>query len=156
MDELRVPKRRVPIEVTLTGGATRPVVLFLAEYSLEHAGPERVADLVNGPGNFIPAVDADTKATSFINRESIAVVRFPIDLERETPEESPLATKHEVEVTLVDGSNIRGAVSYVLPPNKARMNDFLNESDVFFRVLEKSRVALVNKRQVAQVDLLKR
>jgi hypothetical protein len=54
MDDLRVPKRAVPVEVILPGGSARRVSVFLGEGAAAHHGPERLSDLLNGSAPFIP------------------------------------------------------------------------------------------------------
>jgi hypothetical protein len=155
MDELRVPKRRVPVEVILPGGAARRVVLFLAEAAADHAGGEQPSDLLNGPVEFIPAVDEADGAMTFLHRGAVAVVRVAPELEPDEAEEFTLPTEHEVEVHLAGGGVRAGLVSF-LRPDRTRLVDFLNEPSPFFRLLEADAVALVNKRHVTRVVLLAR
>lgn len=156
MDELRVPKRRVGIEVVLPGGAARRVVVFLAEAAAEHAGPERVADLLNGAAEFFPVLDEEAGGVAFLHRASVAIVRFPRELDADDGEALTLPTEHEVELGLADGTVVRGLVSYVRPPDRARLVDVLNEPAPFLRLLEDGGAALVNKRHVARVALRSR
>ncbi|BDG04848.1 hypothetical protein [Anaeromyxobacter oryzae] len=156
MEELRVPKRRVPAEVVLPGGAERRVVLFLAEAAADHSGAEQPGDLLNGPGDFFPALDELAGAMTFLHRGAVAVVRVARTLEADCAEALTLPTEHEVEVHLADGSCRTGLVSYLRPPDRARLVDFLNEAPPFFRLLEADAVALVNKRHVTRVVLLSR
>jgi len=156
MDDLRVPKRRVPVEVTLQGGATRRVTLFLAEAAEGHSGQERPSDLLNGRDDFIPAFDEETAGMTFLNRAGIALVRFPADLDRDEADEVTIPTEHEVEVRLLDGTTLAGIVSYLRPPERSRLVEFLNESTPFLRLLVGEAVALVNKRHVSRVALLTR
>lgn len=153
MDELRVPKRRVAAEVLLAGGLRRRIVLFLAEAAPGHAGPERPLDLLTGGGEFVPALDEEAQATTFLSREAIAVLRVA----RTDPEPEELSSdaEHAVEVHLRDGVVLRGVVSYVRPPGRARLLDFLNEPVPWFRLAEAGDVALVSKRHVAHVALTK-
>lgn len=155
MDELRVPKRRVEVEVALPGGARRRVHLFLAEAAAGHAGPERVEDLLNGRAEFVPAVDEDG-GTVFLHRAALAVVRAPRAGDADDEEATTLPTEHEVEAWLQDGSRVRGLVSYVRPPDRGRLVDVLNEPPPFLRLLETDAIALVNKRHVVRVALLSR
>jgi hypothetical protein len=59
--------------------------------------------------------------------------------------------KHEVEITLTDGTTLRGAVFFVLPHARSRLLDYLNDAQPFVRLAEPSRVALINKRHIARV-----
>jgi hypothetical protein len=61
-----------------------------------------------------------------------------------------------VEVLLGDGAVLRGLVSYLRPPDHARLVDFLNDPAPFFRLIEERGVALVNKRHVSCVVLVSR
>jgi len=155
MDELRVPKRRVAAEVLLPGGAGRRITLFLAEAAPGHAGPERPSDLLNGGDGFVPAFDEDARAITFLNVGGLAVVRVERELEQTAADALTLPTEHEVEVLLESGSTLRGLVSYLRPPERSRLVDFLNEPAPFFQLIEERAVALVNKRHVARVAPLK-
>jgi hypothetical protein len=64
MEDLRIPKRQVPVEVVLPGGQSRRVSLFLAENAAGHEGPQRVSDLLNGHEPFY----------SLLEREGVALV----------------------------------------------------------------------------------
>lgn len=154
MEELRVPKRRTAVEIQLQGGAIHRVAVFLGDFASGHAGPERLSDLLNGPGGFVPAYDLEADAMTFLNRDGLAVARLPAVFETEANDQHTLPTEHEVEIVLDDGSRLRGLVSYVLPTERSRLIDFLNEAPLFFRLLEQDQVALVNKKYVARVALI--
>lgn len=151
MNELRVPKQRVEVELLLPGGESRRVAVFLAEFASHHRGGERLSDLLNGPGAFFPAVDIDADQVSFINRTAIAVARVAPEGEPDPSAEFTLPTEHEVAITLVDGTTIEGLIAFVKPPERSRLMDYLNEAPPFFRVLEGQRVSLVNKAHVARI-----
>lgn len=151
MDELRVPKRRVTIEVGLTGGTTRRLDLFLAEFASQHIGEERVSDVLNGHTEFIPAFDGERKAMTFTHRDALMWANLSVEDEPPTADAHTIPSEHEVELALSDGSVHRGLISYVRPPDRARIIDYLNEAPRFFRLVQGERVMLVNKRHVAQV-----
>jgi len=155
MEELRIPKRRVAAEVVLRGGETRRVTLFLAEAAPGHDGPERPADLLNGGDDFVPAFDEDAHAMTFLNRAALAVLRVDRALEADGPDAPTLPTEHEVEVLLESGATLRGLVSYLRPPEHSRLVDFLNEPAPFFRLIEEGATALVNKRRVSRILLVR-
>jgi hypothetical protein len=154
MDDLRVPKRKVLVEIVLVGGSTRRTWLFLAEAAPDHDGPELPHDLVNGPGPFVPGVDDGSGEVAFLNLGAVAVVRLPRELDA-GEDAFDLPTEHRVALTLLDGSRLQGIISYVRPGG-ARLVEVLNEPPPFVRLIEAGGVALVNKRQVARVDLLSR
>lgn len=152
MDELRVPKHKVAVEVILPGGTVRRMALFLAEAAPDHAGPEVPLDLLNGRGDFVPAFDEAAGAMSFLHRPGVPVVRVARALDAGEAEVT-LPTEHEVEVRLTDGTTLAGLFSYVRPSDRTRLVDVLNEPDPFFRLLQGDQVAYVNKRHVACVAL---
>ncbi len=151
MEDLRVPKRRVSAEVLLPGGAGRRITLFLSDAAPAHAGPERPSDVLNGGDRFVPAFDEDAKAITFLNIGGLAVVRVDRAQEEAASDELSLPTEHEVEVLLESGETLRGLVSYLRPPERSRLVDFLNEPAPFFHLIEERAVALVNKRHVARI-----
>jgi len=155
VDELRVPKRRVPVEVVLPGKPARHLSVFLAQAAPGHEGPERLSDLLNGTNSFLPAVGDDGGIT-FLHRASIAVARVAPEVEPDVGGGFTIPTEHEVEVALVDGSRLSGLITYVLPPESARLVDFLNGCGPFLRLLERDAVALVGMAHVAHVAILSR
>lgn len=156
MNQFRVPKRRAEVEIVLPGGASHSLAVFLAEFAQNHVGAERLSDLLNGSHDFIPAVDPARDEVTFLNRASIAVARIAPDFETGGESDYTLPSEHEVEISLVDGTLISGLVSFVLPPERSRLIDFLNDAPPFFRVLEPERISLVNKRHVARVVTISR
>jgi len=153
VEDLRVPKRRVPVEVVQPGGAVRRVAVFLAENASTHEGPERLSDVLNGGEEFIPAFDEEARVMTFLNRKSLAAARVSREVEGDDGDEVTIPTEHEVEIDLAGGTRLRGIVSYVRPGN-GRLVDFLNERAPFFRLLEPESVALVSRRHVARVALV--
>lgn len=153
MEDLRVPKRRVSAEAILPTGAVRRITLFLAEAASSHTGPERPSDLLNGGGDFLPALDEDAGAMTFLNRTAVAAVRVRGREPEGAAEDLTLPTEHVVEVTFESGATLRGLISYLRPAERSRLVEFLNERDPFFHLLEDEAVVLVNKRHVARVVL---
>ncbi len=154
MEELRVPKRRVPTQITLPGGEVREVSVFLAKGVPEYSEGERLSDLLNSEVKFIPAQDVATGMITFLHSVAIAVAL--IDSEHEFREEDRLTilTEHEVEIRLVDGQRMQGLIVYMQPESRTRLNDYLNDAPPFIRLIQGKRVALVNKRHVAYVEPL--
>jgi hypothetical protein len=156
MDELRVPKRRTLIEIVFPSGASRQLAMFLAEFATQHAGPERPSDLLNGTIDFLPAVEVDTGEMTLLHRTGIAVARVPAEVESDESDQLTIPTEHEVEITLTTGVTLNGLISYVLPPERSRLADYLNVATPFFRLLQQQSVSLVNKRHVSQVRVVEK
>jgi hypothetical protein len=156
MTDLKVPKRSVAVAVTLAGGSRRDVTLFLAEAVPGHSGGERLSDLLNGGSDFIPALEIDTRAMTFLNRSAVMIAQAGAEAERTSADDSTIPTEQEVEFTLDDGRVLRGFVSYLLPPEHARLADFLNEAAPFLPLHADAGVLLVHKRHVTRVVLVER
>jgi hypothetical protein len=155
MEDLRIPKRQVPVEVVLPGGQSRRVSLFLAENAAGHEGPERVSDLLNGHEPFIPALDLDGGGMTFLQRTSIALARTTTIAEPDGAGYT-IPIEHDVDITLSDGTRLAGTVTFLAPPQHERLIDFLNRPEPFFRLLEREGVALVGRAHVARVALVAR
>lgn len=153
MEDLRVPKRRIPVEVLLPGGGIRPMALFLSEVAADHTGQERPSDLLNGGDDFVPAWDEAGQAMTFLNRSAISAVRLDPALDTDVDEDVSIPTEHDVEFLLQDGTTLRGLASYLRPTERSRLVDFLNEPPPFFRLLDGAALLLVNKRHVVRVTL---
>jgi hypothetical protein len=156
MEDLRVPKRRIPVQLSLSGGATRDVWVFLTEFAATHSGAERLSDVLNGEGEFIPVIDAETQKVFFLNRTTVAVARVAHDVEGggEDAEQHTIPTEHEVEITVSSGMKLRGLIAYVLPLDRSRLTDFLNDTPPFIKLLEGDKTALINKHHVSLVEAL--
>lgn len=154
MEDLKVPKRQVSVEVVLPGGTTRHVALFLGDNAETHGGPERVSDLLNGRDPFVPALDQDGGGMTFLQRASVAMVRTTAEAEPDGLGFT-IPIEQDVVITLVDGTRLTGTVAY-LAPDQGRLVDFLNRPEPFFRVLENGGVTLVARAHVARVALVER
>ena len=152
-EDLKVPKRRAPVEVLLPGGAARQMTVFLAEFASTHSGPERLSDLLNAQDEFVPALDIATDTMSFLARHSIAAAR--VARQWEVGEELAGTEEEEVEITLTSGATLRGTLRFALPPGRSRLLDHLNDAQPFVRLEEGEKVALVNKRHIARVAKVK-
>ena len=155
MMDLKVPKRRVPVSLTLAGGARMHVALFLADAAPGHPGHERLGDLLEEETAFIPALDLEREVITFVHRASLLVAEAAADVDPEPGDDVELPTEFAVEVTLFDGQRLRGLVSYVRPPDRARLVDFLNDGRQFLPLHgEAGMVRLIRKQHVSRVDLL--
>jgi hypothetical protein len=122
----------------------------------EYTEGERLSDLLNGEMKFIPAQDVATGMITFLNSIAIAVARTDVAHEFREEDRLTILTEHEVEIRLVDGQRLQGLIVYIQPEGRTRLNDYLNDSPPFIRLVQGERVALVNKRYVASVEPLSR
>ena len=159
ISDYRIPKLEISAEVSLLAHPQKDVKLFLHEHAESHAGAERPSDLLNGPGEFFPAVETSGKLV-LLHRDSVTVISVPA--ESEFPEEGPgegagdpeQASRVPVEVIIQGGTVIRGTVRFVLPEGRNRLIDFLNMTDSFLTVRENGLARLINKRRLVRVTVI--
>jgi len=137
MSRFRVEKRRVEAELTLSSGHSVRGIFFLAGSCSRHAGPERVADLLNAQEGFFPVATAPEGAgTILINRAHVVSVRL-----LEQPNEPQLdpgyavAPERRVIMLLSNGTTLTGSVRVYRPEGRDRLSDYAQSPDVF-RYLE--------------------
>ncbi|AKU89741.1 hypothetical protein [Vulgatibacter incomptus] len=150
MNELRIPKRRTPIEIADPSGEVHRYAVFLGDLAREHAGVERVSDLLNGSEEFFPVLDPESDAIAILGKSQISVAWVEPELE-ELEDHAPGEECVEVEIRLVGGRRVRGRLAYGAPPGRARLVDFLNRAPSFIALVDGGRIALVNKRRIFSV-----
>lgn len=160
-DEYRIPTHRVRTELLLNGQDPMPADLHLGEQSERDLGPERPLDVLNGKKAFFPATLPDD-GTVLVRRTSVLMASLSAETARENDpradellsearrEESD-AREVGVEVLLEDGTRVTGTVAYVLPRGERRVQDFLNNSETFFRVWDGEILHLVNGDRVVTI-----
>jgi hypothetical protein len=154
--EFCVPKRQVTARVILPGQPPARFGLFLGEGTGTHAGPERPSDILNGSRGFLPAIDVHGTVI-LLNSEAVMVVSVAAgnEFEAGAPRAEDLVpdrtTKARVEVTLQDGTFLRGTFSYLMPEAQSRLQDFLNTGERFVALREDGVAHLINKGFIARV-----
>jgi hypothetical protein len=138
MSEYRVEKHRAEAELTLSSGGLLQGWFFLAGSSATHAGPERVADVLNAESGFFPfQVPAGaTPDTVLINRPQLISVRL-LDETTEAQRDPgyEVATVRQVEMLLSNGEMLSGTVRVYRPQGRDRLSDYARSTDMF-RYLE--------------------
>lgn len=161
-DEYRIPTYRLPVELRLTGRGTVRAGLFLGEHAERGHGRERPLDLLNGDKSFLPVRLADGGHV-LLRREAVLVASLSAadalkgdpsarELLEESGHEETDARSVEVDLTFEEGSEVSGRVAYVQPRGQQRLQDFLNDSDTFFRVWEDETVHLVNSARAVSIS----
>ena len=137
MSKFRVEKRRAEAELTLSSGHAVRGIFFLASSCSRHAGPERIADLLNAQEGFFPFETAlEPSDTLMINRTHVVYVRL---LEQsDEPRLDPgymVAAERHVNMVLSNGTTLRGAVRVYRPEGRDRLSDYAQSAEAF-RYLE--------------------
>ncbi|MCI0655855.1 MAG: hypothetical protein L0170_02145 [Acidobacteria bacterium] len=169
--EYRVPKREISVEITLLGQSSNVLQrlsgrraerlvfhLFLSERAQMREGSERLSDLLNSPGEFLPAVEPSHKLV-LLNKDALMVLtaaaetEFPAEETTDAMLAAGTGSGVLAEFTLQDGTEIRGRVGFVMPEGKRRLVDFLNLPQRFFAVREGGVVQLINKKCIVRVSI---
>lgn len=141
-DLLKVPKtqRKVTLWVHPEGQVIGH--MFLNKYSSEHAGEQQPLETLNQTEAFVVLRREQPDEVRFYNRASIVRVEFDDDTNAH-----PEAKPYDCRLQLMDGSLITGTVCQPLPPDRARLYDYLNRTDDRFikLALDGTTACLVNK-----------
>jgi hypothetical protein len=143
---------RVSTRVVTFGGATREVDVFLGPALHRHHEPETLGERLNAQGlQFLPVAMGDK--VELLQIDYIADVQ----LEGVAPEverlESIGAARKPVTVHLATGSALRGDLLCVMPKERPRLSDALNDpSNQFLLVIEPGRSHYVNRKAVVRVE----
>jgi len=154
MSQFRVEKRRAEAELTLSSGGLLQGWFFLAGWSATHAGPERVADLLNAEGGFFPfqVPATGTPDTVLINRPHLISVKL---LEQTTEAQLDpgynVATKRQVEMLLSNGETLTGSVRVYRPQGHQRLSDYTRSADVFRYIENAEGTYVVNCTHIVQL-----
>jgi hypothetical protein len=148
VSEFRIEKRRAPAQLTLATGATVRGSFFLAASSANGAGPERVADLLNGEQGFfpfeIPARGSAREHTVLFNRAQLVSVTLE-DAEAAEAQHEPgyaVATERRVRMLLSDARTIDGSVRVYRPSGRDRLSDYARGGQLF-RYIETAAATLI-------------
>ena len=151
MEELRLPKRQVEIEVACADNTVRRVKVHLSDFSAHHSGRETVSDLLNAGSAFFPVADSSSGAILLLARGNVIHASVSSQEERLLPVEIP-STEHRLKVHLIDGRTLEGTLTHARPPERARAVDALNESGTFLALTSSDKTLLINKRFIASVE----
>ena len=147
MSQFRVEKRRVEAELTLSSGHSVRGIFFLAGSCSRHAGPERIADLLNAQDGFFPfETAADRAGTLLVNRAHVIAVRL---LEQTNePQLDPgyaVAPERRVIILLSNGTTLSGSVRVYRPEGRDRLSDYAQSPDAFRYLESAAGTSVVNR-----------
>jgi len=168
--EYRIPKREILVEVLLLSPSKKVVHnlmgrrvekvsfwLFLSERVATREGAERLSDLLNSPGEFLPAMES-AGSVVLLNKDAVMVLSAPAEAEFPDEDAEPAGGARSAgvlsEVTLLDGTELKGEVPFVMPEAKRRLVDFLNLPERYFALRQGETVQLINKRCIVRVSIV--
>ena len=140
----------VTAKVVKIRGDTVEVVFFLRPTGAQGRSTETLGDRLAEPGaRFIP-VEIDERI-NFLNVATIAYVEHFGELSEMAKFAELGAWREPVEITLVSGEELTGDLVYLLPPERRRVSDLLNEEGRFVLLVEDALVRYVNRDAIARV-----
>jgi hypothetical protein len=154
VSEFRVEKRRAGAALTLSTGASIRGCFFLAGSSATHAGPERVADLLNAETGFFPfELNADSSPyTVLYNRSQLVVVTLLEDtVEAQLDPGYSVATEREVRILLSNGRTVEGLVRVYRPTGRDRLSDYARAPEMFRYVETPEATVIVNSAHIVEL-----
>ena len=135
---------RVRAEVLTTGGQRLAGLLHLQPNASSHLGPESPEDLLNRHGDFFPLTEESGRTIFLATCQVLAVILAP-DPIFEDPTRASAARNLNLKALLSDGTEFAGSVVSEMPPDRARVLDFLNEGRGFFALRSPEAIRYLNR-----------
>jgi hypothetical protein len=148
-DVLRVPKKLKPVTLWVHPEGRVVGSLFLRPQSPSTSGEEEPIEVLNTRDPFLVLRRDDRDELRFYNKSAIVRVEY----EDNRPAPVPGVQALPCTLHLMDGSMIPGTIRKALPPDRARLFDYLNLHDEPFVKIhcEDGLVCLANKSYIACV-----
>ncbi len=125
---LKIEKIKKGGELLLSDGTRLAGEFFLCTHSPVHSGSELVGDLLLSDTFFIP-FQLPRGETVFVQKECIVMVVLK---EKELNKALPYLKRVGVQISLLSGHDLQGAVYLDLPQERRRVSDFFNTYRGFF------------------------
>ncbi len=143
---------RIRAEVLVTGGRTLDGFLHLQPLASVHSGPETPEDALNRDEAFLP-ITSDNRSI-FVAKSQVLAVTVRTVLSTNDVERVEAARTLGMQIELSDGTGFVGAVTSELPPDRARVLDYLNHDSGFFCLVDQDAMRFINRLHVRLVTPL--
>ena len=149
---LKIPKKEKVVTMWIHPQGRVVGALFLSLLSRHGTREEEPVEVLNQATPFVVIRHQGPEGIRFYNKAAIVRVEYT---------ETPIAPAMEIpplycRLYMMDGSLIEGCIRHLLPPDHARLYDYLNLRDEAFVKLHvgEGNVCLVNKAYIVQVTSL--
>ena len=148
-EALRIPKRLREVTLWVHPEGRAIGSIFLHHQSNRYAGEEQPLEVLNHPDPFLVLKTDQPEQFRFYNKRSIVRVLY----EDEETEEIPDMVELPCRLHMMDGSLLTGTIKESLPPEHARLFDYINiNNESFIKIhLENDEVCLMNKAYIVRV-----
>lgn len=144
-----IPRVAVPATLLLTAGDRRRGQIYLMERVPHHTGAETPLEMLNRADGFFPFRPEGDGAVLLVTKAHTIILSVTAAAAAQDPARLSAAKLVSVELTLADGSSLRGFAAAELPQHHSRLLDYLNaSSDPFFAVSAGEEVHFVNRAHV--------
>ena len=148
MAEFSIPRVSVPASLLLTDGDRRLGEIYVMERVPHHTGPETPLEMLNRPEGFFAFRPAGNGTILLVTKAHTVILSVGSDDAAQDPARVSAAKLVAVELTLVDGSTLRGFATAELPEHHSRLLDYLNDAGAFFAVSAGEEFHFVNRAHV--------
>ena len=143
-----IPRVAIPANLLLSGGERHRGEIYVMERVPQHTGPETPLEMLNRPEGFFPFRPSENGTILLVTKAHTITLSVAADNAAPDPVRLSAAKLVAVEVTLVDGSTLRGFATAELPEQHSRLLDYLNDSSPFFTVSADDQFHFVNRAHV--------
>jgi hypothetical protein len=152
LEQLRIRKQPLEVELALVGATPRRVQLFLAEHGPHDFDRQRVLELIEQAGSFLPVRDLETGEWESLHSRAVVWIGMSgSSIDAEGSGDELFEHRRSVRVALAAGEWLEGEVLYSAPDGGPRLVDHLNRKERYFRLWKADQVFLVNKEWVLRV-----
>lgn len=149
MTGFSIPRVAIPATLLQTAGGKREGEIYVMERVPQHAGRETPLDMLNRTEGFFPfRAKGDGAGVQLVAKARTVSLTVPL-AEPEDKARISAAKQARFEVTLADGTQLRGWATLELPQHHSRVLDYLNSAaEPFFAIVTDDGVHLVNRAHV--------
>lgn len=154
-DILKVPKKLRPVTLWVHPEGRVIGSIYLRIQSPDHAGSEQPLEALNACESFLVFNRDEPAELRFYNIKSVIRIEYTVTEDDETADMDSSNNPMRCHLQLMDGSYIDGSIRESLPPNHARLLDYLNRGEeAFIKVyMDDGLIYLINKSYINHVHV---
>lgn len=151
--EFQIPKFEAHAELLLSDSRRLIGKLFLPLTQNNQRGHASVLEWLNEANLFFPFLPKNSQITEILNKSLVVQIIVDHTIQEDKIEESLETTAwvENIEVHCEPYSTLTGKIYFYMPSERARVVDFLNETDQFFSLRIGKKDYFINKRFITSV-----
>jgi hypothetical protein len=148
MTGFAIPRVAIPASLLLTAGDSSAGEIYVMERVPHHTGPETPLEMLNRAEGFFPFRPTADGTVLLVAKTQTIMLSVAPDDSAQDPARVSAAKLVAVELTLANGSILRGFATAELPEYHSRLLDYLNDPSPFFAVAADDEFHFVNRAHV--------